>query len=86
MGLCGTSESHCCWIRGVQCPYVVPSPNEGFAWACSLRLQEPDWQAVYARSEYTSIVRPSLTEAGIVQDCGDWPPAGVTCNDCGEVG
>jgi len=86
MGRCGTSTDHCCWINGQQCPYVVNSPNAGFNWACSLRLREGDWAKVYETPEYRAFVRPALTAAGIAKDCGDWPPPGHKCNECGEVG
>jgi len=86
MSKCGTAKTHCCWIGGVQCPYVGISSSDEFIWKCALREREGSWGAVYQTTEYESIVRPALDSAGIEQDCGAWPPPGVTCHDCGEVG
>ena len=84
MGLCGTVEKHCCWIKGTVCPYLKEG-KDGFFWACALREREGSWDKVYETGEYTSFVRPALSSAGITEDCGDWPSDRV-CNSCGEVG
>jgi len=85
MSRCGKAADHCCWIRGVICPYVINSPRAGWNWACSLRQREGSWSAAYETPEYRNFVRPALTAAGIKPDCGDWP-RGRVCNTCGEVG
>ncbi len=86
MSRCGTSLSHCCWIAGEQCPYVEASARPDFYYDCALRKREPDWDAVHASPEYREIVKPKLEAAGVTVDCGDWPPPGHKCNDCGEIG
>lgn len=86
MSLCGTAADHCCWMRGVICPYVINSDQPGFNWACSLRKREGSWAAAYQTPEYKTYVRPALDRAGIEQDCGDWPPKGRRCNTCGQEG
>lgn len=69
------------------CQYLKPSTADGFKWACSLREAASDWLNVYRMPEYRDNVKPKLDAAGYVDiDCGEWPPKGVKCNDCGEVG
>ena len=85
MSKCGRAETHCCWF-GTACPFVVPSNVEGFKWACLLRIKYGSWAAVHAAPEYIEKVKPWMYSAGYQIDCGDWPPKGITCNDCGEVG
>lgn len=85
MSKCGTAEKHCCWFAGEQCQYLTASCDPGFIWCCSLRKQYGSWQAVHASPEYQQNVKPKMIAAGyIATDCGQWPPPGVVCNDCGE--
>jgi len=86
MGRCGTGADHCCYISGVVCPFLIPSYEAGYNWACSLRQQKGSWDEVHASKEYKVFVQPALRTAGIEQDCGHWPPPGVKCGDCGMVG
>ncbi len=87
MGLCGTGKDHCCWLGPAgKCQHVVPSSEPGFNWACALRLREGSWELVALTDEYINEVRPKLDAAGVLEDCWDWPPEGVKCNDCGQVG
>ena len=86
MGLCGTAETHCCWMQGEECAYVIPSPDPQFRWRCSLRSRYGSWFRTHISPEYLQWVKPKLVAAGIMEDCGDWPPPGQHCNDCGERG
>jgi len=67
------------------CPYLAKSEHPEFTWACSLRSREGSWDKVYQTKEYTSFVKPALLNAGVMEDCGDWP-RGQKCNTCGEEG
>lgn len=86
MSKCGTGSDHCCWINGKVCSYLTNSKEPGFNWACSLRTREGSWDKVYETPEYVTVVKPKLLEAGITVDCGDWPPKGTRCRDCGQEG
>lgn len=86
MSLCGTASDHCCHLgRHGVCQYLVQSDNPEFTWACALRQAANSWASVYATDEYQQNVKPKLDDMNM-PDCGDWPPLGVTCATCGEVG
>tara|TARA_R110000803_G_scaffold210829_1_gene284078 strand:- start:21943 stop:22113 length:171 start_codon:yes stop_codon:yes gene_type:complete len=55
-------------------------------WQCALRVKYPSWEEVHQSPEYLSEVKDKMVGLGYDIDCGDWPPAGVDCNDCGEQG
>lgn len=84
MSRCGRAAEHCCWIAGEVCPHLQRSAVPGFRWACALRAALGSWAAVHAAPAYGA-VRARLRAAGVAQDCGDWPPPGVSCH-CGETG
>lgn len=87
MALCGTAGDHCCWLgRAGKCRFVEASDEPGFNWRCSLRAELGSWGAVHSDARYLAHVRPALDTCGVVEDCGNWPPPGVKCNTCGEVG
>ena len=88
MSLCGTGQGHCCWLgEAGACPYVEPSPEEGYNWRCSLRAARNSWEEVHLSAEYIADVKPNLIAIGYpTTDCGDWPIPGMTCKECGEIG
>ena len=85
MHRCGTATEHCCWFEGKPCQYVEPADIADFKWRCGLRAKHGSWEETHASPEYTANVKPKMTAIGYPNhDCGDWPPKGHGCNDCGE--
>lgn len=84
MSRCGTAAEHCCWFQGEACQYIEQSDRPDFVWDCRLRKDYGSWEAVHLSPEYLTNVKPKMIELGYAIDCGDWPPPGVVCNDCGE--
>ena len=78
-----TTDGHCCWINGVVCPYVRDDgPGTERRYVCTLREELGSWEAVYADRRYLSFIRPVMSiKTGV--DCGDWPPPGQQCAECG---
>lgn len=79
----GLSGDHCCHLgtAGV-CTFLEEGTVPGRRWACGLRRELGDWQAVHADARYLADVRPKLDAIGVT-NCGDWPPPGMTCATCG---
>jgi hypothetical protein len=81
-----TTEGHCCWIDGVVCPFLR---DDGAAasrrWVCTLREELGSWPAVHADKRYLTFVRDPLHRV-VEVDCGDWPPPGEKCAECGAIG
>ena len=50
-----------------------------------MREELGSWEAVHGDNRYLDNVKPWLDLHGVV-DCGDYPPPGVMCKTCGEVG
>lgn len=87
MSRCGTCETHCCWLRGKMCRFVVPSERPGYKWDCLLRREYGSWRAAYRSKEYVRYVQPFWDTYPIPDmGCGDFPSPGVKCHDCGEAG
>jgi len=86
MSKCGTTEDHCCWLFGEVCQYLRRAPQGSeYKWRCSLREQVNSWDDVYQMQEYQTNVQPKLDAMGYGDiGCGDWPPPGTVCHDCGE--
>lgn len=86
MKKCGTADKHCCWFQGEECVFVEPSNRENYKWQCALKVKYGTWEAVHESPEYLESIKPKMLDVGYSCNCGDWPIAGVSCNDCGEVG
>lgn len=85
MSNCGKGKNHCCWFRGIICPFLVPSNVEGFKWCCSLRRDLGSWQAVHTSEIYQRYVQPMFELIGHPDwKCGYYPPEGMKCNTCGN--
>lgn len=86
MVTCAATSGHCCWVAGVVCPFLRhDGPVAVRRWVCTLREELGSWDAVHADARYRRLVRAPM--AGVVTaDCGDWPPPGETCAECGVVG
>ena len=84
MTACLATTGHCCWIAGAICPFVRDDGVQAARrFVCTLRERAGSWVAVHALPEYVEHVRPTLLLTGV--DCGDWPPAGATCAECGAT-
>jgi len=84
---CGTTSTHCCWFEGVQCKFLEVSTVPGFNWSCALRRELGDWKLVHTDPRYLAEVKPKWDTLPYKDvGCGDWPPPGIKCNDCGNCG
>ena len=80
----GNATDHCCYVAGVECDYLERNTVPGRKWACALRRELGSWYKVHADARYLRDVRARLPAH--IPDCGDWPPSGMVCASCGEVG
>jgi len=76
----GTPEQHCCWIDGLECPFLVKTATID----CGLRSELKTWPAVYLDTRYQQIVQPTFDRLAPGKGCGDWPLD--TCAACGVKG
>ena len=84
MSNCGKT-THCCFFKGEVCQYLLENAVDGYRYSCGLRLNSDSWAEVYALPEYQQNVAPKMAEIGYPDiGCGDWPPPGKSCRDCGE--
>ena len=86
MSKCGNAETHCCWFAGKVCIYLEEKTKEGWRWSCKIRKETGSWEEVRKDPRYLRDVIPLLNELDSVKHCEEWPPKGIKCNDCGEVG
>ena len=78
-----TTDGHCCWINGVVCPLLEDrGKNADRRYVCTVREDLGSWEAVHSDPRYLTFVRPAMSIVTGV-DCGDWPPPGQTCAECG---
>ena len=75
-GTChGNGDKHCCWFKGVLCPYLEEYTVDGRRWACGLLRERGTWDKVLKDPRYKGAVQalfdtvPEL--AGM--NCRDWP-------------
>ena len=79
----GVSDDHCCWVAGKACPHLEENTVVGRRWACGLRRDLGNWDAVITSDRYLADVAPHFGE----MNCRDWPD-GVGknrgyCEECG---
>ena len=88
MNLCGSSQEHCCWFQGTVCRFLEESAEDGFKWSCSLRRELGEWEKVHKDPRYVEFIRPEWDKMPHDSkiNCGDWPPPGMICSDCGNNG
>jgi hypothetical protein len=58
----------------------------GRRWVCGLRRELGSWESVHVDSRYMEDVRPFWQDYRPELNCGDWPPKGVVCAECGVTG
>lgn len=82
---CSTGDGHCCHLgqAGV-CPYLVEH-MAGRRWACGLYIEHGSWSKVHQDQRYQRDVQSRVVPVSTV-NCGDWPPPGERCHECGQVG
>ena len=82
----GNSSDHCCYVQGQRCPHLEENTVPGRRWACGLRRELGDWEAVHNDPRYALI--QAVWDAGTLAGyrCGEWPAKGFTCGTCGLVG
>lgn len=73
----GNNPDSCCYIRGVQCPFVVERVGER-RWVCRLREILGSWEAVAESDAWEWAVEPMWKAAGLPdpedgRGCWDWP-------------
>jgi hypothetical protein len=71
MGIChGNGPTHCCYVNGIECQYLVKDINSR-KWSCGLLVQYGDWDSVHSSEPYLDNVRPHWVANG-TPDCGTW--------------
>ena len=85
----GNGKTHCCFIKGIPCPYVIQDYTDETGhfrkWACFLRAELGDWDKVLADQRWKDVARNAWRNG---LNCKDWPDApegpnrGV-CKECG---
>lgn len=80
-----TTEDHCCYLAGVVCPFLREDDDSQRRWVCTFREKLGSWDAVHVDEEYLNTIGPLMMGlTGVL--CGDWPPPGERCAECGTVG
>jgi len=79
----GNGKDHCCYIDGNVCRYMETDIG-GRKYSCRLRRELGSWAAVHNHDGYKRHVKPVLDRDGV--GCGDWPPKGRRCAECGATG
>jgi hypothetical protein len=77
----GNGRDHCCWFRGVLCPYLEEDTIKGRKWACALLRELKDWDLVLDSEEYKSVVIPMIESIPELEgmNCRDYPYGEKTC-------
>lgn len=73
----GTGGTHCCYVAGERCRYLVENVNHR-RWACGLYVELGSWAAVHADPGYQAHVQPEWDKVGI-ESCGAWGPGTNQC-------
>ena len=82
----GNTPLSCCWVDGVLCRFLRDDGLEVTRrWVCTLREHYGNWNEVHTDAGYLEHVKPTWLAQNI-DDCGDYPSAGVSCGECGQVG
>lgn len=69
---------HCCYVNGVECPFLERGTEPGRNFVCGLRRRLGSWPAVHADPEYQERVQKHWDEVGI-ESCGAWQPKPGEC-------
>jgi len=83
----GNGSDHCCYLDGPPCPFLEENTVEGRRWACGLRRELGNWDAVHADERYVTQIQPVWERGGLAgYKCGEWPAKGFKCGTCGIEG
>lgn len=82
----GNNSDHCCYVDGVACKHLIVDVVPGRKYACGLRHELGNWDAVYADPRYAEI--QAVWDAGSLAGykCGEWPAPRFVCGTCGLEG
>lgn len=84
----GNGQDHCCYIKGRSCPLLITDYTDENGhhrkWACSLRAELGNWDAVLADPRWQAVTKNAWREG---LNCRDWPdgegPNRGVCKECG---
>lgn len=82
----GNGETHCCFIKGKPCPFLITDHTDETGhfrkWACGLRAKLGNWDAVLAHPIYKILIKGGAWAPGL--NCRDWPdaPEGINRGVC----
>jgi len=70
----GNCADHCCYFRGVICPYVEEDTVPGRRWTCGLLRELGTWDAVLEDERYRTIVQDLYNTVPELEgtNCRDW--------------
>jgi hypothetical protein len=77
-----TADNHCCWLGASVCEHFNSDLADNKF--CSLRTELGSWDLVHEDPRYAP--QRKFFEGFGTSLCGDYPIAGETCGECGEVG
>jgi len=86
----GNSVKSCCFISGIECPYLIRDYTDESGhfrkWACFLRAELGDWDKVLADQRYKDLRTSGAWHPDM--NCRDWPdgaegPNRGVCKECG---
>lgn len=86
MKRCQATTGHCCWLEGPVCRYLRDDgPDAQRRFVCTFFERLGNWDAVHADPVYQAEIAPLMLRlTGVL--CGDWPPPGQVCAECGAGG
>ena len=74
-------SNHCCWINGVECPFLERGTEKGQLYSCQLRREGGSWAAAIADRRYTETPEsPGNVFAKFGYDCETFQ-----CPECGML-
>ncbi len=85
MPTCRADTDHCCYLGpfGV-CPALRDDgPGASRRWVCAIREAAGSWARAHRSRDYASSGIRAIVRDLVGVDCGDWPPTGTTCAECG---
>jgi hypothetical protein len=70
---------HCCYIKGVECPFLERGTVPGRNYVCGLRRRLGSWDAVHADPGYQQRVQAHWNTLPGIESCGAWQPDPNMC-------
>jgi len=71
----GNGIRHCCWFKGVECPFIEKNTVPDRRWSCGLFNELQDWDKVLQDVRYLKQVVPLFGSVPELKgmNCRDWP-------------